>query len=202
MKAKVIVDIAKESDAQAIVKTNNAIVGLTGNANFTTPIIPLVDMTNNNDDFIDKIAKAHNGGTAETLAKNQAREIVNSNYRAEGNYVNSICKGDQAKAESSGFDLCQPKTKYLLPDLEAVNLPISGNIVVYSRINPKGLIVRFIQYSQTPSEPTSWLFGGLTRKQKKVIVKLPVGVRIWIRVAVVVNEDFLEWSEPFSIVVT
>jgi hypothetical protein len=202
MKAKVIVDIAKESDAQAVIKTNNAIVGLTGNANFTTPIIPLVDMTNDNDDLIDKIAKAHHGGTAETLAKNQAREIVNSNYRAEGNYVNSICKGDPTKAESSGFDLCQPKAHYLPPDLEAVNLKIHGAIAVFSRAKPNGLIARFIQYTQTPSESASWLFGGLTRKQRKVIVNLPVGVRIWIRVAVVVNEDFLDWSDPFSIVVT
>jgi len=202
MKQKVIVDLSRETDGNAVIKTDAVIKGMTDNDNFETPKISLVTMETDKADFITKAGKALHGSEADTLAKNEAREVLNSNYRIQGNYVNTTCDGDPTKGESSGFSLCKAKTIYNLPDLEARNGKDAGSIIVFSRANPKKLIARLIQISRTPQDAHSWTWGGVTRKQKKNITNLLVGVRYWIRVAVVVNEDIIDWSEPFSIIVT
>jgi hypothetical protein len=202
-KAKVVVDITKETDADAVVKTETVIEKLGASAStYTDPTVPVATMKTDKDDFVEKITKAQYGGTAETLAKNLAREIVNSNYRSNGNYVNSIAKGDKTKALLSGYELAKSRTKPKPEDFELVNQSEAGSIMVFCRQKPKGLIVKMLQFSTEPQNPESWKSGGVTRKIKKFIKNLPVGQRVWVRLAIVTNEDVIEYCDPISIIVT
>lgn len=202
-KAKVTVDLSNCSDADAISKTETAIEKLTENvAIYASPIVPVATMKSDKDDLVNKVAQAQYGGVDETLAKNLAREIVNSNYRVNGNYVNSVANGDKTKALASGYELVKPRTKPVLEDFELVNQKINGSILVYCRQKPHGLIVKILQYSYEPQLETSWKSGGVTRKIKKIIKNLESGRRVWVRLAVVVDEDVITYCDPISIIVT
>ncbi len=199
---KVSVDISRETDAEVLRKSNNAFAGSSANLLFPNLPVPSVQWKADISNYSDKLTKALHGSETDTLNKNLAREVLVSDYRVNGTYVNSICNGDKAKAETSGYEFYHEKAKDNPPDLEARNMSLSGAIKVISRAKPVGLIARLIQYSYTPSDANSWQWGGVTRKQIKNIVNLNVGQRVWIRVAVVNLESFVEWSEPFSIFVT
>jgi hypothetical protein len=200
---KVNVNLSNETDNDAIVKTDTVIEKLTENHTvFTNPIVALDEMKTGRDDFETKLIKAQNGGVDETLAKNIAREIVNSNYRINGNFVNSICDGNKTKALLSGYELAKPRTIVIPDDFELVNRSTEGTILVYCRQKPKGFIVKMLQYTYTPSDDSSWKSGGVTRKIKKVIKGLTSGSRVWVRLAVVTDEDIIAYCDPISIIVT
>jgi hypothetical protein len=202
-KTKVIVDITKETDAEAIKKTEIVIENLgDASAIFTNPPVSILTMTADKDDFIEKTAKAQYGGTNDTLAKNLAREIVNSNYSQDGKYVNLISNGDKAKATVSGYELAKTPSKSLPEDFALENLKTSGSILVFCRQKPKGYIVKMLQYSTDPQDTESWKSGGVTRKIKKVISNLTAGQRVWVRLAVVTDEDIIAYGDPISIIVT
>ena len=202
-KAKVLVDITRDSDADAISKTETVIEKLGGSVViYSSPIVPIATMETDKDDLINKVAKAQYGGVDETLAKNLAREIVNSNYRVDGNYVNSVANGNKDKALASGYELAKTRTKPVLEDFELQHQKTSGTILVYCRQKPHGLIVKMLQYSYEPNVPDSWKSGGVTRKIKKLIKNLTSGQRVWVKLAVVTDEDIIEYSDPISIIVT
>jgi hypothetical protein len=202
-KTKVVVSITKENDAVAISKTETVIEKLgASSATYTSPTVPIATMEADKVDFVEKIAKAQHGGVDETLAKNLAREIINSNYRSNGYYVNSVAKGDKNKALISGYELAKPRSKAQLEDFELENQKETGNILVYCRQSPDDLIVKMLQYSYDPQHPETWQSGGVTRKIKKVIKNLVPGQRVWVHLAIVTNEDIIEYSDPISIIVT
>jgi len=202
MNTKVKVDLTKETDAEALKKTIAGLAGMTGNAHYGDSPITIEQWKTDKDDFSAKLAKAFRGSSADKLAKTTAREILDSDYRAIGNYINSVSGGDKIIAESSKFQLCKEKETENPPDLEARNLSTSGSIVVISRAKPKGLIARLIQYSYTPDDASSYVLVSVTKKQRKELANLAVGKRIWIRVAVVVDEDSIQFSPAFSIIIT
>jgi hypothetical protein len=202
-KVKVIVDITHETDAEAIKKSDTVIEKLPGSSStFPSPPVSIAAMTTEKVDFVEKMAKAQYGGVNETLAKKLAREIVNSNYRQNGNYVNMIANGDKSKAVSSGYELAKTRSKAIPEDFELENQKESGYILVYCRQKPKGYLIKMLQYSTDPGHESSWNSGGVTRKIKKVIKNLPVGQRVWVRLAIVVDEDIIEYCDPISIIVT
>ena len=201
-KTKVIVSIEKEIDSEAIVKSETVIDKMSTNSStFPHPSVDIAIMKSDKDDFVDKVFSAQHGGVDETLAKNIAREIVNSNYQSNGNYVNAIIKGDKTKALLSGYELVKPRSKPQPEDFELVNMTTSGSILVYCRQKPKGFIVKMLQYSYDSKSPDAWQSGGVTRKIKKVINNLTPGQRVWVRLAIVEDEDIIEYGDPISIIV-
>jgi hypothetical protein len=200
---KVIINIDRDSDAIAIEKTEAVLDKMGQNAaTFPFPTVPLSTMYDDKEDLIKKVALAQYGGIKNTLAKNEARRKVNNNYRANGNYTNSVIKGDKKKALLSGYILKKQRSKSKLPSFELKNLKDPGNILVICRSNPRGLLIKLLQYSYDPEIENSWEFGGLTRKVKKIIRNLVQGQRVWVRVAVVVDEEIIEYGDPISIIVT
>ena len=199
---KVIVDITKETDGDAILKTETVVDKMGDNAaTFTNPTVALDQMTTDKDDLVAKSILAQNGGVEEIRAKNVAREIVNSNYRSDGNYVNSVAKGNKDIALLSGYEIAKTATKPIPEDFELVNAS-PQTILVYCRQRPKGLIVKMLQYSYDTSLPNGWNSGGVTRKAKKLIKNLTSGERVWVRLAVVTDEDTIVYCDPISIIVT
>ncbi len=201
MDAKVIVDISHESDADATISTSNAITCLTTNPFFTTPAVSLAAMKADNDDFIEKIALAEDGGKEATRVKNLARAKVNKNYRKQGNYVNLTCDGDWEKAESSGFRLVHPRTPSSKLQLGAENTNVGGVILVFCYLNFKKLISRVIQITKTPEDAKSWNLVGVTKRQKHNVSNLTRGDTYYVRLANVTDPNVIEFCEPFSIVV-
>ena len=137
-KTKVIVNISKCNDADAIIKTDIVLDHLTENTvEFPNPTVSLSTMRTNKVDLEKKIVNAQYGGVEDTLKKNKARDIVNNNYRSNGNYVNSVINGSKAKALLSGYELAKQRSKSVKDVFELVNTKIPGQIIVYCRQSPK-----------------------------------------------------------------
>jgi hypothetical protein len=200
---KVIINIERDSDAEAISKTEMVLGKMGKNTDtFPLPIVPLSQMNDDKENLIKKSIAAQHGGVQKTLAKNKARKKVNENYSSNGNYVNSVTKGDMDKALLSGYVLKKPRTKSELSDFELKHIGKPGCILVICRKNPPGLIVKVLQYSYDPEQENSWQRGGYTRNAKKIIKNLVSGNRVWVRVAIIVEEDIEVFCDPISIVVT
>ena len=112
-----------------------------------------------------------------------------------------MTKGNKEKALLSGYELAKTRTVNIPEDFELVN-DSPGNILVYCRQRPKGLIVKMLQYSYDTTQPNGWNSGGVTRKIKKLIKNLTSGERVWVRLAVVTDEDTIAYCDPISIIVT
>ena len=100
---RVNLGFAGYSDANLGDFADNIIAGLTGNANFPTPTVPLADVTAQRTAFGTAVINAMQGGKQLTAVKNAARKTLVSTLRKEAAYVQSIAGEDVAMLLSSGF---------------------------------------------------------------------------------------------------
>jgi hypothetical protein len=83
--------------------TGAVIGGLTGNAAFPTPPVPVAQLTTLQTAFEDALAAQSQGGSAATAAKNNAREPLVDGLRKDANYVEIQSNNDLAVLLSSGY---------------------------------------------------------------------------------------------------
>ncbi len=119
-----------------------------------------------------------------------------------GTYVNMMANGDKLKCESSKFPIYDPVKHSVLPNQEAKNLKVSGDITVYSRLMPEKLIVRLIQTTQTPSVESSWKLVAATKKQSVALHNYPVDSRTYVRIALVTDPTDISFGAIFSLMVS
>ena len=201
-KTKVIVDLSRESDADAIIKTDEVLSKLAANvATYANPIITLLQMKHDRDDFEAKAIAAQHGGKEATTAKDLAREVLDSNYRVNGNYVNSVANGDKAKCLLSGYELAKVREKTVLADFEMQKGKNSGDVVIFCRQNPKKLIIKLIQCTYDPATESTWVLEAVTKKKKTSVKNKEAGKRLWARFALVMDENVFEYSDPISFIV-
>ncbi len=201
-KAKLIVDITKESDAEALVKTDKVLKNLEEHSNiYINPTIPLVTMKGDRDNYENKLIAAQHGGKEATSAKKLARKLVNRNYSANGNYSNSVANGNKEKALLSGYELAKEHKAAVKAGFELGNGGTTGDVDVYCRFKPKMLIIKLIQCTYTPENESSWELCAATKKLKVTLRKKDVLKTLWVRYALVMNETVFEFSEPLSIFV-
>jgi hypothetical protein len=79
------------------------VVKMTGNANFITPMPPLLDVTTGLDDLQAKAEAAHGGGRDAYAARNAAWATSVMQARELANYVQLNCQNDLTILLSSGF---------------------------------------------------------------------------------------------------
>ncbi len=100
---RVNLGFASYSDADLGDFTDNIIAGLTGNASFPTPTVPLADLTAQRAAFGTAVVNAMQGGKQLTAAKNAARKTLISTLRKEAAYVQSLAGENVAMLLASGF---------------------------------------------------------------------------------------------------
>jgi hypothetical protein len=165
-----------DSDADLIVDCNGVITGMTGNANYLTPVpgIPIVQTAL--DEFVAAEAAAINGGVVLTAIKKDKRAILVGLMRELASYVQVTCKGDLTVLLSSGFPIQKPQRNPIgtLPapanltltlgshtgELDAAVAPVFGAAVYNWRISTAAAPSVVLQSSQTTAASNS--FTGLT----------------------------------------
>jgi hypothetical protein len=103
-KYRVSLRFAYWSDSALAEFTGRIIAGLTGNAAFPAPDVPLADLQAQLTKFDDAMAMSALGGMAATAQKNIERQKLDSLVRTEAYYVQLAMKNDLATLLSSGFD--------------------------------------------------------------------------------------------------
>jgi len=103
-KAKVKIEVYMVLNVPGKIQyARDRVVDMTGNANFTTPDVPLATITTAADDLETKYLAAQGGGPADTAAQNAAEEVLDDLIRKEAAYVTRIADGDTVIITSSGF---------------------------------------------------------------------------------------------------
>ena len=202
MITKVIINIENETDSNALVISLKGQEGFNNNPYFILPPILAAAWLVIILDFKDKLTKAKYGKSADTIAKNIARLVLNDTYRLNAIYANMIANGDKVICESSKLPIYDPIMHKTPLDQEARDLKASGSIAVYSRLKPKDLIARFIQITQTPQDETSWENAAIIKKQKVILHDLPTDLRTYVRIALMTNPTEFAFGNVFSILVT
>ncbi len=202
MSYKVAVNLSRYSSPKALQKGYNAVAGLDENANFPNLVVVVATMRTHLDTLRDAITEAEHGGDEEKTARDIARAEVNSDYRANGNYVNAASNGDKVKCESSGYELVQAKKSTPKPDMEVNRTNVPGEIEITCRLRPKGLISKVAMVSATPNTESSWELVAVWKVVKVKVSNRTIGQKLYVRIALVTVGNVIVFSEPMSIIVT
>ncbi|MFM2296279.1 MAG: hypothetical protein RLZZ350_2692 [Verrucomicrobiota bacterium] len=117
--------------------TTEVITGLTGNADFPTPVVSVAELTNGRDTFQADIAAAAAGGQAETAQQDLTRADLLGLLRQEAQYVQTTAANNLTKLLSTGFKATNPnraQTQLATPVIQAILNEQSGQLVV--RVSP------------------------------------------------------------------
>ena len=200
---RVKISLNRYSHPVAITKFNNGIIGMKNNLALSSPPISATLMETHRDTYVTAFGNySITHSDSDKIAMEAAREVLNSDYRSNGNYVNTVANGDLAICESSGYELCKPSIPSQSKQTGASNTDVAGQIEVFYHLKIKGLISRLFQLTLTPSNEDSWKTKIVTRREKELISNLTVGQKYWIRIANVTQADIIEFEEAFSVIVT
>ncbi len=151
---------SKFTDAVLDVKADEIITKMTGNANFTTPIPPLAEVTLAKTEYASSLVKAANGTTNDTATKNQKRSVLEGVLGRLGLYVQLTANENEDALFSSGFDL-QKQREFvgILPKPENLRSTPGSNIgsikLVVNSI--PGADSYLFEYTETPfTEKSVW----------------------------------------------
>ena len=101
--ARVSYSFASLADTQLDDFTGGVLAGMTGNTSYPTPNPTMAALGTLKSDFETALANASQGGTANTAAKNSARDALVGGLRLEANGVEGAAGGDLAVLLTSGF---------------------------------------------------------------------------------------------------
>lgn len=140
--------------------SQNVVTSMTGNPNFPTPAVPLVDITSAVDDLIIKNALAEEGSPLQIATANSAGKFLDNLLREQCTYVSQIANGDALIIQSSGFTPSKVRSPKGIPDPMSGQTisrgTTAGSVVLGSTRNVKALLV-FTFYSMDPNISIAFL---------------------------------------------
>ena len=168
MKANIKLSLSKLTFIALLDLIRNVIAKLTGNAHFSTPFIPLVDMEGMADKLEAAIEKANKGSELDKRLRNDVVLEVKSMLRAQANYVRAICDGDGTKLLSSGFALAKVPERAgipLAPDkITARATNIATEVEMRWPKSDGALGYRVFKTDQPPTDATVWDYVDFTSR--------------------------------------
>ncbi len=200
--AKVKLNLNALSIADLIQRGTDIKTAMTGNANFTTPIPPLATITTQ----VTTLTTSNN--TYETGALAQKTNLTNRDNAAAaliagltqlGGYVEAASAGDEAKIHSAGMGVRGARGPAGVP-AQAMNLSLTAGDnegELDAQWDPVANVKSYdIQTSPEPITGTSWTSKPSVTKSKAVLMGLPSGTRVNVRVRAVGSGGTGAWSDP------
>lgn len=175
---------------------------MTGNANFTTPVPPLVDVQTQ----LTATEKAKTNADAakatskqKTAIQHQEEKSLDTIITKLANYVEVIANDDVAIIESAGFtpaskpspigELHAPQGVAVSTGDDAGELDIHWDVV----LGAKSYIIQI--NSVDPLKEVEWKEYTLPTKSSNTLKNLASGTRYWVRVAAVGSAGKSGWSD-------
>lgn len=90
-------------DTARLLMANTVLKGLTGNAAFANPVVPLATFGNDITTYSNAITAAEDGGKNAKAARAKAKKVVITDLKQLANYVENNCNDDMATFTTSGF---------------------------------------------------------------------------------------------------
>lgn len=179
--------------------TSGIIGGLTGNAAFPTPEVPLADLTAAKKALDDALAAMPFGGTQATAIKNAARGTLLSRLRQEAGYVQLASKNDLPTLLSSGFSAASTnhaQTPLSKPFILGIFNEASTQLVV------RGQAVENAHAYEVQIKNGTGGFvpaGTFPQARRMILTGLVPGQTYTVQIrAVGGSTGFSDWSDPVS----
>ncbi|MBS1583302.1 MAG: fibronectin type III domain-containing protein [Bacteroidetes bacterium] len=189
MKANIKLSLSKLRPVVVLALMRNTVAKMTGNADFTTPLVPLADMTTLADDLEQAIEAATNGSRTSKLARNKVLGGCKVALHAQADYVRSVCNGDAAKLAGSGFELAKQPTPIGIPGtaqkMEARITGLQGQLELrWHRVyGARGYQVWMTD--QDPAMGKNWQAVGYTTRATHLVTELEPYKAYWFCVSAI-----------------
>ena len=182
---KALISFNKLSDPVLDTVCAGIMQSMTANANFTTPIPTLASIQTVLDRYTQSLADAATRERTKVALKNQYKLELILLMRQLGQYVNSICQGDEAKLTSSGFAISKmPQPRHITTPENMSLLPGINPGTLVSKIKAMPGASSYMHYRTTdPITANSvWISIGSSRS-RMLYTMLQQGEKYWGKVA-------------------
>ncbi|MFA6924533.1 MAG: fibronectin type III domain-containing protein [Bacteroidales bacterium] len=199
-KVKVLLDFIKLSVPDLIEFARNFVTKTTGNTNFTTPDVPVAQVTTAVNVLESAYVAAQDGGRQKTELKRTARVALETLLYKEADYVERTAAGNVAVILSSGFNPTNEPKHADKPDFN-VELGKSPGEVILTRKAIGGADAYIWQYSSASASDapdSAWLLAGGSTKAKFTIKNLQSGVKYSFRVCGITKDGTTPWSNSIQ----
>lgn len=157
-KAKVKLDVYMSKNIPGKIEyARDRYADMTGNANFATPVPPLLDIKNAANDLELKYNKAQGGGPGDTAAQTAAELVLDDLIRKEAAYVDGIADGNTVIITSGGWTPTKTEKVPVQPPVKPTGTTLSqtqqsGTIISNSDkvANSKGFVTILSQMENPP----------------------------------------------------
>jgi len=199
-KVKVLLDFTRLSNAEKVEFGRNVVTKMTGNPSFTSPDIPLAQITTMCNTLEAAFNAAQGGGSQQKSALKAASIQWDTLMYKEADYVNRIADGNGTMMLSAGFYTTHQPMPALHPEFRVEHGNLSGEVVGTHKAE-RGRSAWVWQYCEDPiPEEDSWTHAGVSLKASFVYTKLEPGKKYWFRVALVTSTGQGTWSDPAALI--
>jgi hypothetical protein len=142
------------------------------------------------------------GGHQNTVNLHKAEEKADKVFKILANYVNRIADGDESIILLAGFEPSSEPTKYVKPELSAVDGSHSGTIKLVAKANPvAGAYIWQKAEGAIPTDEKDWVNAGHSTQANITISNCKVGIKHFFRFAAVTPQGVTDFCAPISKIV-
>jgi hypothetical protein len=188
-KSNIALHLSKQRPVLVLALMNNVVAKMTGNPNFTDPAVKLADMQAKADELKLAIEAATDGSRQSKLLRNELLTASKVMLTKQGDYVRSICEGDAAKLQSSGFALAKPIQKIGIPGsaqkMEARMTNLRGQLEIRWHSVHGAHGYQIWMTDQDPAVKASWQAIGYTTRVSHLVTDLESYKAYWFCVSAI-----------------
>ena len=188
---------------QKISKAREVKTSMTSNGYFPNPDPTLVDLGNKITLLEDAKTAADTGSHEAVANMNKIADDLGVMMRNEANYVENVANSDFDNGEtiilSAGM---KPKKEAVrkAPAFTASGTKVPGQVKLRTPREKRSSYVW--QYSTTPAASGNWITAGITTDKASIVINgLESGVRMYFRMALIVNGSQGAWSNVIDIII-
>jgi hypothetical protein len=139
------------------------------------------------------------GDHQQTALMHQAEAEFNDFFRKLGYNVDRVADGDEAIILSTGFHLAKQPAPAERPEFTAEAGDVPGSNLLKRKAFPGGSSYVWQHYigAEAPTED-KWLFAGSSTQASFLMSGLPLGEKVWFRVAAVTKDGMQPFTDPIS----
>ena len=171
MSMHVSLGFVKLADADLNKFAVGVIKGLTGNGVFGGPPVPVATLEASQQAFEAALAVTNGGGVAQTVLKNQAREVLVGQLRQDALYVEQTAGGDEAKVLTTGYLInpvgYHPQSPLDKAVIMAIVNEVSGQLLV--RLQAQANAIGYEGELSIDSGKT-WQAAGIFPQARRLVV--------------------------------
>lgn len=195
-KSNIALNVYGLKPEQVLALLRNVHAKMSGNTNFTDPLVKLADMAAKADALEAAIVLATAGSRASRLQRDELVRECRDMLTAQAGYVRGVCLGDAAMLETSGFPLGRGYNPQPAPtppvDVKVVRVVEAGVLKVQWK-SERG--ARLYNLEMREEGSTEWVRLMSTQLVKHTITGLTSGKEYYFRVQVQTNRGISEMSE-------